>query len=337
MAFVDQIQVIGFAKEATPETDPITLVNSNYWLLGNMTQQHGLPVVQHEWVPVYFDNRDPTEMFLNKSITRSTVGFLPVNTVQFYQYLGVCSTTADPGNVHTITGLNTGNLETFTLRMESRGGAADKFWTTLGNRVANVTFSVNFRQPEIPAVMAVSYIGIKQATATLNETHTTGVKYPTDTGAMGGTENSNPYRIGSDTVFTWDGDSYIDAIRNFTYQGVNIFAPHWIQNQNEVEFLFEGKRTQIVGWDVLMGKSSNMFTDFQAKSLKNSQLKIFNSATNYLQLDFTDVGLEKMEPVKHPTDWRERVYRCEAKVRTTQVTSLDGIKTTGGAAEFYGE
>lgn len=343
MSIADEIQIFGMADEkAAPETDPINAVNAKYWTPGHRMTPHGLPQEEHRWEPIYYDERDPGELVLIESIATASIGFTPTTAWPWYMFLGASSTVADPDNTHTITGINTGNLPTYTLRSESRGGSDDTFWSMVGSRVNALTFGVNFRNKTIPPVIGMAFLGIKVLipnNMSFNTQHD-GVQFPTDTGAMGATQSDDPYRVDASTVFNWDQggtpDDYVDAILNFGYSGGNIFQPHYVQNQAEVEYLFEGKRTHNLVFEIRMGKDSSIWDHYYAKSKHDIRLKVFSSATNYLQLDFTDVAIGKPNPISEPHR-DKRVYRIEAICKSVAVESLDGIKTTGGHTEFYGE
>lgn len=340
MSFTDTMQVLSWAYQAgnMDGIDPITDGTKLNWLWGIQTTRTEMPTEEHEIIPLYYNNRDPAELVLLKSSAQAIIGFTPVNTIPFYQFLGKCTTDATP--VHTIEGINTGNLPTICARAESYG-TTNKYWTTLDNKIRTLTFTQNLRNKGNPAGMAVSLLGRSQETAAHAAHYAP--KFPTDDGGMGDTELLDPYLYNTNTSFLYDEGEvgevdYTEAILSFTYQGVNHFQPHNIQNQAKVEYIFEGNRSHQVQFEIRMGKNSAIFDDYQAGVLtRNIQYKVYNTATRYLQLDLTNLGLSSIKPVSDP-DRNERFYTCQGIATSLTVTSNDGITDyPNGAAVFYGE
>lgn len=347
MVDYDATQSIGFRKEDIVETDPIDAVDAKYWKFGRLGISNVFPQEEHIWVPLFYGDRDPGAIVLQGSVVKAIIGFVPVNLVPWYHFLGACST--DASHIHTITGINSGNLETQTIRSESRGGSADKFWSTVGNRCQMLNFSLDLRNRNTPAVQSLGYQGITTLDPnttipmSLTTTHTTGVKYPTATGAMGGTELDDEYLPDTNFSLKWDygggGETeYKAAALAFSYMGINDLKPYGKQNQIDFEKLYEGQRGHIIGLEIRMGKDSQIWDDYIARTLHDLRLKIYNTSTNYMQLDITDIGINKPNPVTSPIR-DERIYRIEGIAKSIQVTGIDGITDygTGGVEEFYGE
>ena len=187
--------------------------------------------------------------------------------------------------------------------------------------------------------MALGFLGTVSQTAA-HDAHYAPV-FPTDDGAMDGTELDKMYLKDSRTSMIWDYGGtpieYIDALLTFTYQGQNAVQPHTIQNQAELKYIFEGHRAHEVSFEIRMGKSSRIFTDHKAGALHNIRYKVYNTATNYLQLDIAGIGLNKPVPM-YDLDRDKRVYNVTGKAKTLTVTSLDGITDYPNGAQFlYGE
>lgn len=320
-------QVIGFAPEATPETDPITSADTNpndkYWKFGAYTFPFELGTEQHEYRPEYFLNsRDPNQLVLQKTYVDPTIMFLPVNGIWWYYF---CGDSATVTGVHTVSAISTGSLPTLTHRWEDLGGTAPEYNSNVGCKAQTIVWSGNFgNQSAIPMSMAVSLAGIKSAVPSLNSAHD-GTKYPTDDGLMAGTEVTDLYKYDSNMVFTWDGDSFLTQLTQFQYTGVNLFMKGGIGGQTEREYIHEGYRTHNLLFRILRGTSTSIFDDFLAETKHDCVLKIYNTATNYMQVTFNDCAIEKLVPPYTPEVNDSPYYQVECSVTSITPVIKDGI------------
>jgi len=326
--------VLGWAYEAAAETDPINAVNALYWKPGVDASQYSLPLETKKITPYYDGStRDPVALKINRTEVIQALSFWPTNAIPLYMYLGEASSAA---GVHTITGLDSGSLDTFTIRSENRGGDTSEYLSAVGSKCTSLAISFDNTGQNLPLGMGLGYQGIKRQTATLNEIHTTGTKYPTDDYTMTGTENDDLYRYDSNLVFTWDhggsAEDYKDALLTFNYQGTNLFNVPQLSNQAEIEYIHEGHRQHIVNFSIIRGQDSALPDDIKAGTQHDILFKIYNTSTNYLQLVLDD-SLGSLTKSKYFNANKEEVptWLFEGMCESVTCTAKDGCSTT-----FYG-
>jgi len=326
----DNVQVLGWAWESTEETDPITLSTSLYWQFGFDSQQFSLPIQNYQ-IQRYYDGskRDPDLDVVQSHVTKS-LGFFPTNLIPFYMALGSASSSS---GVHTITGVNSGSLPTFTVRTELKGGNVSKYISAVGTKVYSLSFGYNAMTPQIPASIGLGYMAIKSQTAALNSAHG-GIKYPTDDYTLTGTEQKNRFKADSNLSFIWDngGDNvnYSNQLLNFNYILTNDIDPRQIQNQDEVEFQTEGNRSHIVNFQVTRGDDKSIFDDAGTK--KDVKFKIYASATNYIQLTLTNcIGSVSESNYANFARGEVAYWDFKGEAESVSVEGKDGVSTS-----FYG-
>ena len=328
--------VHGWAPETTAETSTITLNSSNYWKFGALTEAFDFGMEKHEWRPNYYLNgRDPNSLTLARKFPDNTLAFQPTNGIWWYYFLGDSSTTT---GVHTVSGIDTGTLPTFTYRWEDTGGTSDEYSSIVGNAVESLVMTCNFgNQAALPMVMAISMAGIKQQTPTVNAAHN-GNAYPTDDGTMPsvtGVEVSDLYRYDSNMAFTWDSgdsaDNYTNQLEQIQYTGVNILQKQDLINQAEREFIYSGNRAHSLVLRLKRGTNSAIFNDFYSDNLFDAVFKIYNSATNYTEVTFNDVGINALKQPYSPTN-ESPFWQVECMVKSVTPVIKDGV-----ANSYYGD
>ena len=327
--------VHGFDVEAIKETDPINGAAAEYWKFGRLTQQFNFGMEQHNWRPNYFANRDPTSLTLAKAAVDNTLAFQPVNGLWWYYFLGSSSTAgADPNAVHTLSGINSGSLPTLTYRWEDKGGSAERFSSLVGNVVESLVYSQNFGNSDLPGVMAINLAGIKQKIPTHPTAHN-GPQFPTNTGAMGGTQRDNVYLRDTNFEFDWDssGDDidYSSVLEQIQVSGLNLLNKQDLPNQAEREYIFEGNRVISLIFRLKRIIDGSMIDDFNARTLHDINYKIYSSPTTYQQLTFTDVGIQNFRQ-PHSDMNESPFWQVEATVRLITPAINDGVHFS-----YYGE
>jgi hypothetical protein len=333
---VDTTQQIGFGIEAVAETDPIDAVDAAYWRFGIRTKRMNdyHPVETHDWHSVYKANaRMPSELVLSGSNLSKGISFLPVNCIPEYLILGSSTTAA---SVHTITGLASGSQPTFTVRSESTGGTVDKIFSAVGCKATMLSGMIEFREGYGFLTNVLQYTGIKNATPTLNEKHTTGVKFPTTDGAMTGTEVSAKFVYDTNFTLTWDvgGDNvnYANEILAMNWSITNSQNVEGVDGQVETEFIDEGVYVLNVGLLLWRGADKSIYDDFISQNKFDLTMKIYAGSTNYKQYAWTDIGLGVCEsPYNMGKD--KPTWQAQGTATGVTVTGKDGLP----AATYYGE
>jgi len=337
---LDTTQVIGYAIEATAETDPVTTTSSLYWKFGihaaKVTFDH--PVEDHHWEHRYVaGQRNPSDTVLVESLLSKSIVYYPVNTVGHYLALGACTTTT---GTHAINNLNSGSLPTFTVRSEGRGGTASRYISGVGCKVHTISGYLDLISGWPYLSEKIGYTGIKSQQATLNETHTTGTKYPTDDGTMTGTQTTERFKWDQNASFHWDsnadgaGDTdYTSALELFEYSIGNSFDLGFVENQSELEYIDEGNYTISFNFTLKRGTSDNIFTDYKNKGKAHDMyLHIHAGASNYQTLSFVNCSLGVCKP-PFTLGNNTPTWLVQGQAEDFAVASVDGISTS----VFYGE
>ena len=344
-------QQLGWAKEATPGTDPIDAVDADYWKFGVLTNRfdNKHPIETHNWVAEYHgDHRNPNQLSLVSVDGRYDVSFYPVNLLPFYMVLATGATHAVASNIHTIDLSEPGtSLETYTIRSESTGGTASEFHSLTNCKAHGLNLSFNRLKFYDFLSATLVFTGVQNTTPTLNETHTTGTKYPTTDGTMTGTEVKLPYRWDTNAVLTWDygGDNvaYGNQLLNFSTQLINYMNIEGVDGQPEAEYLTEGAYEMRFGFQLLQGTNSSIYDDFLARTDPPDEhilFKLYADATYYFQIEYMDVGVfqvEKNYAKFQGTDRTYPVYNCQGIAKDIQITGRDGLDPDAAQNKYYGE
>lgn len=328
---VSNTQVNGWAPEATPEADPINAADAIYWKFGRYAQKFDMGTETHDWRSVYYQNsRDPNSMVLSKAHADSVISFQPVNGLPFFYFLGA----AAGATTHTLSGINTGTLPTRTYRWEDRGGTAERFSSVVGQVTESLVMLANFgNQAAIPLTIATSMAGIKQIQSTYNLAHN-GPQFPTNDGTMTGTQIDNVYRKDSNMAFEWDssGDAidYVNQVEQIQYTGANILQKQDLVEQAERETIYSGNRVHTLLFRIKRGTDASLFDDFNSRVVKSLRFRIYNTATEYIQVTFNDVAPQSLQQPFSPQN-DTPFWQCNALVKSITPIIKDGI-----ADSFYG-
>lgn len=348
---VETTQQIGWAKEGTAGTDPIDAVDADYWKFGVNTNRFDFnhPIETHQWVPEYHGNhRYANKLSLISTEAEESVSFFPVNLVPWYLILATKATHAVAANVHTITPSEPGtDLETFTVRTESTGGTATDFhsMTNCKARALNWSFDRTKFYDHMAATLV--YTGIETKTPTLNETHTTGTKYPTTDGTMTGTEVKNRYAWDTSAELRWDygadDDHYENDLLHYNSQIVQVLNKEGIEGQIDAEYINEGCYEFRFGFQILRGSNTSIMDDFLACTDPPDEhllFKIMAGSTYYFQIEYQDVGIHmvrKNYAKFQGTDRTLPVYDVMGMAENIEIKGRDGLDPNAAQNKFYGE
>ena len=355
---IETTQQLGWVKEATPGTDPINAVNADYWKFGILTNRfdNEHPIETHNWVAEYHgDHRTPNELSLVSTEARADITFYPVNLIPFYMVLATGATHSVASNVHTIDPSEPGTShETYTIRSESTGGSgqsptvATKEFHSMTNckaRALNLSFN-RLRFYDFMAATLV-FTGMETKTPTLNETHTTGTKYPTTDGTMTGTEVKDPFRWDTNALLTWDygadNIAYQNQLLNFNTQLINYMGEEGIDGQADIEYLTEGAFEFRFGFQIMRGTDTSIMDDFLACTDPPDEhilFKLYSTSTYYLQIEYMDVGVfhcKKNYAKFQGTDRTLPTYDVMGLAEDIQIKGRDGLDPNAAQNKYYGE
>lgn len=339
---IDLNQQLGFAIEATPETDPINALDALYWKFGRrpfeMKDLH--PIETKKWVPRYkADSRMPNTLTLVSSDIGKGVTFQPVNGIPEYLVLGNSSTDGTPK--HTITALTSGALPTITVRSESTepGASNDKIWSVTGCKAR--TLNIHLEMPPLGTgtlVSSLAYDGIKNITPSLDQRHTTGVLFPTTDGTMtANLQVSDQYTYGinaSGFVFTWNATAYkneliiLDSLINMTRP-----PPIHVDAQVDPEYIYEGAYNLPITFQLWRGTDKTIYTDFLAGTKRTLTFRIYSGgSTNYKEYTWSNVALTQCD-ANYFMDEDKPIWDVQGLATSVSVVARDGLPK----AIYYGE
>lgn len=344
MSTTDRVQKIGFGYEDTPGTDPIDNASDKYWEFGIRTQEFkdDFPLETKEWNLIYkADSRQASEQELvRKQIPGLGVGFLSVNGLMEYLVLNSSSTV---GSVHTLTPAATGELQTFTVRAESTGGTVDKFMSAVNCKAFQFLGNLEFIQGFGFMANTLIYNGQRQTTPTHNAEHD-GLQFPTENGAMGGTQVNTEFQKDTNFTFRWDVDgddvSYDAELfqMNFMIQNAQRFS--YLQNQPYPQRIREGLYRYGLNFSILRGPDqgegvSSIYDDFLAQvddsTLHKMIMKIYAGATNYKQYTWDKVSINIKGPIELGLE--KKLWIVQGVPTTISIDVVDGLDKTA----WYGE
>ena len=323
---------LGWIYEVTEGVDPIASGGGTpYYYYGHYTKSRGIfPSRNTKLVSYYHGSRDPTNR-VSYVEPRGSIGFAPVNLIPWYQYLGA---RADGGGgIQTITGINSGRLPFTTTRSESQNVSESIRESMVGGKVNSLNFQIlnaNMRM-NTPALIGMGIQGMD-------------VKAPTNTAAQvpvfpSGEEGM--YYPDDNFEFTWDygGGSpvteYKDQLMDFKYIGTGANVLGTVGNTVTPYGVEEGMRDHLVMFQIIRGGDTQIRDDYLAQTRsstgKDLRVKIYNSATKYLQLDLTNLLMEtcNMNDAEEKKGEYE-IYDVVAKAETLTINGIDGV-----AASFY--
>lgn len=324
----------GMAQEATPETDPIDATDAKYWKWGVRTfdikEAAKLPTKKYTWWPIYKANdRMASEIVKIKTELISGISFLPVNNIPEYLIMGASST---PASIHTITHISSGSLPTFTDRAESSGGSQNRFMSAVGGKAYSLNTHLEVHNASGVLAQSLAYNGITSQQAVYNDTHD-GTKYPTDTGAMNGTETKTRHRWGdnySNQKLLWNATEYKNHVLQFDSVLLNTQIVKHVANQVETEFIDEGVYQVMFSMLLWRGEDDTIYDDYLAGTQRSLTFKIYAGSTNYKEHVFTDASIVECTG---PEDEKSPIWDIKGIAKKVVMTGVDGISKT----EYYGE
>jgi hypothetical protein len=336
---LDTTQQIGFALEATPETDPINATNALYWKFGVRTTNFKgdtHPLKTQHWSPVYkVDTKVPSDMELVKNTISGKIGFYPTNGIPLYMVLGESSSVGD-NTAHTITDLaGGGTQQTYTIRSESYTSAANfKGFSALGCKFNSVSGFIDFLSPFKYLSEVMTWNGIKgDITPVLNEIHTTGTKYPTNDYTMTGTERTGRYKYDTNTSLTWNNNDIISDITMFKYDFMMDHEIRHINNQADTEYIDEGDLALLFDIGILRGETNpdSVLTDYDAGTQRNLVFTIYNGSATNRAMTLTNATIMDM---KGPLAvlGEKKIYTCHGMAEDISTVVTDNV-----ADDFYGD
>jgi hypothetical protein len=326
-------KLIGYAYESTEGTDPIASGGGTpYYEFGKLTKTFGnFPSKEFKVLAIHHGSRDPT-LNITHALPKGAIAFAPVNGVPWYQFLGSSSTAA---TIHTITGIDTGELPFITARFESQNSSENIRKSLVGAKINNINFQLLNANTRIrlPAMIGMGIQGMD-------------VKAPTNTATQTPIfpdSEEGLYYVDSNFIFTWDLNGtpiteYKNQLLDFKYIGTNTNIFGTVGNTLTPVRVLEGPRNHILMFQLLRGGSTRIYDDYLAQTRsstgKDLRVKIYNSAANYLQLDFNDVFIETCEMNDgYQASGDLEIYDVVASCEDLIVKSKDGLT----AATFYGE
>lgn len=317
-------QYLGFKEEVTENTDPIAS-GQDYYKFGNYVQSWGLyPSNKWDFYP-YFTGAslEAQQLYIAQQLPQAVLSYETINTIALYRLLGSSSTAA---GVHTITPVAYGTrLPTTTVRYETANASESIRKSMVGCKTTQASFTVDFRQPQ--ARVSTTEVLLGQQIVTPTDTAANEPIYP-------GSVN-NTYKKDSNFVFTWDGVDFAPYIRDFSYVGDNGSQQIVIDGQTYPQDIREGNYQHAVAFTVQRNTNTDIFDDVLAQEteLKDVVLTIYQSATEYVTFNFTDlIGNVEMNHA-FGANKEKPTYKFEGIGRTLSISSKDGLSES----TFYGE
>ncbi len=338
---LEDSQKIGFAIEATEETDPITAEGSLYWKFGARTTKFNdlHPIEEHLWKPIYHGGtRMPQDFELISQPLNNIIAFYPTTTVADYLILGNCSTAAT--NIHTISNIDSGSLPTFTVRSEMSGGTVATYTSAVGCKATALTGQLICNEGFGFLSNSLAYNGIKTQTATRNDS-TTGPYYQTSDGVMtAANQLKNRYHRNDGTfAFSIAGNDVKTSLAMFTYQIINTQNMSAESGQSETEWIDEGMYQVLVSGSLFRGNTdADTAYDSLIAETKTDDiiLTIYNGSTNYATRTFSNIVWDKVS-APYASGESDRFWTFNGQCHNYDVSSKDGITDGVGDKVFYGE
>lgn len=331
--------VTGFLEEATEGTSPITGSGVSYYEFGDDNRvSESFPYREEELGSYQRGSRDP-RLYITYSNYIGLNSFYAVNGIPLYLALGDSNT--DTG-VHTVTGIDSGRLPSFTTRWETRGTNTIR-QELVGNKVKTLSmnlFSINERSRHFPLAYSLDFRGIGLQTASYDSNHDP---------IFPGSED-NRFVPDSSFVFNWDDGgvnetSYANDIIDFAYTLDMRNIPQQIRSNKDPQGNLEGGRSHVIVMNILREADDQLLTDFLAQTRsstgKSMRMKIFrdkSGSSDYIEPTWQNCLIKKVTPKKskrEELDYWEIVIHPQLYDSNPPVT-VD-VKDGLTAATFYGE
>ena len=333
---------IGFRHESAEGTDPISSAdtdpNDRWWKFGRLTHDINnlVPIETHNWAPIYKANaRNPSDAQLITTQVSSGVAYYPVNLIPYQMVMGNASSHSVAANVHTIDNINTGSLDTFTVRSEMTGGTDAKYTSSTGCKAQSLSGMISFLDEWKVLSHTLSYNAFKTDTPTLNSAHD-GLKYPTTNSEMAGTEVDELFRYDTNTLWSWDGDDFINELAIFNFMITNNHKLGFIENQAELEFIDEGNYQFMLTASLWRGNCSELYVDYLSENQFDIVFTIYAGSTNYQTLTWSNVALQELKAPQGLGE-KKKFWNIAGFAEDLTITGKDGLDGTAAQNEFFGE
>lgn len=335
-------QTLGFKRESTYGTDPISLASTEYWKLGKQTIKWGeFPSEDRQLTPMYTGaTRTPQEIFFGSYHAQFAPATVAVNAIPLYLALGkVTNAGAGDPYTHTITNQVVGSaLPYFTIRSEDANGSVGIYESVTGSYVKNMSTSIDFSNRSNQLTYTMQTVGQKIVPpASMN------FSGASDAGSLvfpGGL--SDDYMFDSNTAVKWNssfssgvyssgGDDITNETLNWSFMVDNDLRPDKPHDQDYPDNYKFGTQTMVCSFDMLRVGSTtkNVYDDFVTMqdntTTANLHVKLYQDATHYIQFDMSDFTLGKVSR-QHTRGTNEiPTFRCSGMFKTIKVTAVDSL------------
>jgi len=275
--------LLSFLKESTYGQNTIN-ANTQTYYLGLITEECSMPAPISQYNNYWYDGkRDVQSSILNKISFDGEIILFPNNGLWFYYALGQDSCT-DKGTYyeHTITGIDTGNLPSFTLHYEYDGNYAKDFY---GCKVDKMTVIIN---ENLPLVCNLRLKANNMQTGNILTTS------PSHIGADEG------YLFHDIITFTYNGTTY--NIRHFSVSIDNQLNPIYVyrtSNQELPKYLLENNR--IIAFEFSLYYKDDTFIDeVLTATARSLNFKIARGTHDFITLSLSNSYIKSV-PIKMPS------------------------------------
>lgn len=350
-------QRIGFKAEAIDGTDTITSGSPTFYEFGIYTTSWGKFPVLVSTLKQYFRGLqfNPYQQKVSSTLVTGAISFWPVNGLMFYLILGrTGSGVTHAAGVFRINGITSGFLQPFVVRYRSDNDVARIQRSCVGSKFLALNYSLNFDDHNDPLTAQFTHNSrimqaIQAGTSSANPSQ------PANSNRFLIDDNTKvrwDVTIDGNGQYSGDATGVVDLVPYLIslVQSIDVFAkpqkivtnhfPSYITNGNRLfGFRMRLRRTDetkifdhYVGTTV-DGTPGN--DDSQAgksyaglAAFKNMHFKIFaldsgGSVVNYLQVDYKDIGIARIElnnadPESDEESWYDITCIATSGVVTTK-------------------
>lgn len=342
-----KVTKLGFGNEAIAGTENIDS-NDEFFKFGARSVSSGNFLNKRIMAtPLYAGGQyDAYDWAMGKTEVEESITIIPVNGIPLYWFLGKSTIAA---GVHQIRSNDYGdNLPTWSTRWQSQfdnttpNPSHYMYNTAIGCEMDSLSIDMNFSAPltHVRFGMGVKALDVQASTVQTNLTPF----YPyQEAQAPQSYTTTRPYIRDSNFEFTWDlggsNTNYKTDIMSFSYNGTNNVSSEFKIDQSEAEWMMQGNRLHTWGLNLASGADLQIFTDFMAQTLdstfdKTLRVKIYNSATDYIQLDLINsILLEAVVPDANVQAGTQATTQIRGLSLSLEADVKDGVD--GG--DFYGE
>jgi hypothetical protein len=294
----------------------------------------------------YFgDSYDPYAMRVVKESSIAEHIGAATNSLLWYLALGsvVNSGSADPEGTHTISGIDTGEIPSFTTRwLSSDTDAVDqsaaKYFNldSAGCKMVSIGFSLSMRGQNQTLYDIYSFI-LRIPPADAGTTRHEPVYAEVDSGAS---SNNVPYTKDSLCVLTWDtGGTPIDITKNIisiTHRTNLGVTEQDKDGQKYAGRSLSGDRTTVVSFQMHRRDVIALWTHFLAQpaanDFKNMTFRIHAGSNRYRLYTYTGCAIGQMDP-NHAFDKKAEkpIWSLEIHVKSFTLETVDGLNDS-----YYG-